>query len=247
MSFRGSNLRRRMDGAPYASSYLPVTPPPIDPGLIVDSWGMNESSGTRVGTNGHDLSEGGGAISSVVGKIGNAAHFDTAGQYLTYADAGDVFDFGAADPFLVAFWMKVPSPDAENGIFGKTNWNISALTGWLFHYNSGADTVSFYIGNGVSPQGDTPAVSFGDLGWHLVMGWYDGAGTGYASVDNDSGTEVNFAVSGIGSAAGQPLRTSNAWLGGSPKYDLDAMIVFSDDLDQDARDYLWNDGAGVEL
>ncbi len=107
------------------------------------------------------------------GPAGRALHLDGI-AYITLADASGI-DLGGADPFSMAFWIKMPGPgNPDSSIISKADAaRQQGITIWGNPYGG----ISLRMEDGVQSQITVNTFSgVADGRWHHVVFTYDGSG-----------------------------------------------------------------------
>ena len=156
------------------------TPPSFDllSGLV-SYWKLDEASGTRVDSHStNDLTDNN-TVTSVAGKIGNAAEFEADNsEFLSHATNGDL-EAGDID-YTIACWVFLESKtNPYLGFVTKDSLTANGRQYYLF-YASSSDRFVFGTANGggagLDQINEVSASNFGSpsLGvWYYLVAWHD--------------------------------------------------------------------------
>lgn len=185
---------------------------------------------------------------SVAGKISTALEFDGASDYITIPDHTDFTP--ALTPFSISVWVNMD--DATNFIIASKG--VEGTDGeWRF-YTDGADKINFRAYdesvNKYTGRLFNTAITGNQNSWiHLVV-TYDGgtASTGIKIYRNS--VQIDDTTDEAAGFVAIENLTHDVWIG---RYNanyangtIDALIFFSQVLDQNDINYLYNHGNGRE-
>ena len=186
---------------------------------------MNSNDGTVTGTTTYiDFSP---EISSTH-PVRKAFSFNGS-SYITLANESN-FDFDYTNTFSVAFWVKMGSISADQGLVMKTN-NLTTGIGWGVYFNNSGDTISFKLADGTTAYTVTSSTAFTTSKYnHIVVT--------YAGTSNRSGMKIyvngTLETTGTSSAiSGTLLNNSSVILGA----ESDAGSIFTGSM---SEVQIWN-------
>jgi hypothetical protein len=229
-------------------------PNPILQGLEA-YWMMSEASGTRVDSvSGVQLQELDGEITSVGGKLGDAAAL-TANNRLYIAGEDDNFLKPTNNPFSLAVWLY-PTESLVRPVLGYRPYTVTnGGIGWYLQWNGSLDLFTFSYSttaHGTPGINATTMNKTGGIegGWNLVIITFDGTNISFY-VNNQA--PLTEAIFGGGSFY---QSTADFVIGGytdrndgSYIWDgyVDSLGWWSRVLTADEINALWNDSNGIEL
>ena len=167
----------------------------------------DEASGNLIDIHGGlDLTETGGTIASVSGKVGNARDFELADtEYFTRADEA-AHSMGNID-FSVQAWAKVESDTDFGTIIAKGNLATNDVEYYLIYRGfGGADLFEFTISDSVNGNVSTQWSAQATTGtWYHIIGYHDATANTIGIVVDD-GVPVTSAWTFGSYDSGHPLR-----------------------------------------
>jgi hypothetical protein len=222
---------------------------PVGDGLRADAifyYTLNESSGTRADSTGrgNDLAETSSSVSSVAGKIGNAAHFVNGDQkWLARASNTDLQITGSAS---FSFWLRA-DVSAYYVVFGKWNFGGGNME-YLMECNLG--NITFYVRNADDSGYSSVALSSNPISgntWYYLAAYHDAvhneigiaANGGSFSASSSAGARTSNAIFDLGSNTAAPFATLSG--------DVDEFGKWNRLLTLTEIAYLYNSGAGRGL
>jgi hypothetical protein len=178
---------------------------------LVSYWKLDETSGTRFDSASTNNLADNGSVGSAIGKIGNAALFDTSNQAL---DGGNVLAFERTDVFSVFSWVYLTNTIGNREVIGKIE--------------------------PINQQGWEIRVDNGDLIVLIVNSWSSNAiGVRHSGVTINTGIwyHIGFTYDGSSSAGGVTLYINGAEVSTNSvlSNDLTATIVSTASLFIGAR------------
>jgi hypothetical protein len=199
---------------------------------LVAYWKLDETSGTRFDTvSSNNLSDNGG-VGSAIGKIGNAAEFDTT----NYLSTNTVLSSG---PFTVSCWIYADTvTQPAGGIVNRYSNTVSADRAWTTYVVN--DDIEFVV----------PPTSLKILNvvsaatWHYFAFWYD-------DVAQEMGIQFDTTVQTTSHTTGYPVTNVPLSIGdradGNTEFDgrIDEVGIWSRVLTASERTQLYNGGAGL--
>jgi hypothetical protein len=217
-------LRQRDAGGDSSSSSLLTG--------LVSYWKLDEASGTRFDTvSSNNLSDNGG-VGSAIGKIGNAAEFDTT----NYLSTNTVLSSG---PFTVSCWIYADTvTQPAGGIVNRYSNSVPADRTWTTYVAN--DDIVF----GVLPTSLTVSNVVSAATWHLFIFWYD-------DVAQEIGIQFDTTIQTTPQTTGYPVTnvdfTVGARSGGNTEFDgrIDEVGIWSRVLTAAERTQLYNGGSGI--
>jgi len=162
---------------------------------LVSYWKLDESSGTRIDSNGsNDLTElGTGGVGSATGIVSNGADFERNDQDRLRIPSTSFSGLGFSTVCSFSFWIKFESLSTDNTFIGR--WKSGGNLSYLVHYNNTLNDL--YFRN--SSTGSNNDAAFGNftpsvgVWYHLVVTFSSGNCTFYvdgSDVTNDSTTSL---------------------------------------------------------
>jgi hypothetical protein len=199
---------------------------------LVAYWKLDETSGTRFDTvSSNNLSDNGG-VGSAIGKIGNAAEFDTT----NYLSTNTVLSSG---PFTVSCWIYADTvTQPAGGIVNRYSNTVSADRAWTTYVVN--DDIEFVV----------PPTSLKILNvvsaatWHYFAFWYD-------DVAQEIGIQFDTTIQTTPQTTGYPVINVDFTIGsradGNTAFDgrIDEVGIWSRVLTASERTQLYNGGAGL--
>ena len=160
---------------------------------LVNSWYMEEASGTRFDSFGTNNLADSNTVTQASGKVGNAASFASANtEYLvgaTNSFAGD---------FSVSMWVNLTSKAATMYFFSKDDTSKRSVG---LYYTSGSDRLAFFIGKDgttIAFINDSVIGSPSTGTWYHLIGAYNSAnGRGTLYINNGSGQNTSDLGAGV--------------------------------------------------
>jgi hypothetical protein len=200
---------------------------------------LEESTGTRydsVGSN--DLTDNNTVLRSM-GKINQGAKFTAANtEYLSIADN---IDYSSNDSWYIAFWVKLNSNGAYQGLFAK--WT-SAVDGEFYCDVTNTNSITCGVTNNTTAAYNYgPALNMSVNTWYFVI-------VGYDKWNQRLAISINGAAETLKGLTYTLPDTANAmWIGRWGNYYLDGimdgfMLWKGRVLTQTERTWLYNDGYG---
>ena len=171
---------------------LPPVGTTLKNGLIA-YWELEEASGSRLDshTNGLTLTESG-TVPQVAGKVGNAAHLTTAGNFLSRADDA-LFDFSLG--MSVAAWVRFPT-SVPSGDFLLVS-RARSDNEWRLMWLNSDSRFFFQTFDAVAGSSQIKADTFGapsaDI-YYLVVATADNTNI---KISVNAGTQDSVAQSGV--------------------------------------------------
>jgi len=220
--------------------------PSLFPSGSVAFWKLGEAAGSsRLDSSGSSNLSDTSVVGQVVGKVGNAADFDTT-SWLSCVD-NPALSMGAGVSFEICGWVKLTAKTLGS-IFSKDD--VASSREYNLYYDDGADRFKFHVS---LTGGAVTTISANTLGspsngtWYFFDCYYD-SDSGNIGISINRGTfDTNSAgVGGIfnGTAAfklgnfGNDINLLNAA--------IDAVVVYKRLLTTTERDNLYNLGNGRE-
>lgn len=224
---------------------LPVVVPPGPEYEVRDKlvswWGMDEAAGdaTRDDSHGTNILTRSGSLSAPAGKYGLCYW----GQAHLYGASNLALRFPTGD-FEVCAWVRRSSTSTDKGIISRygsastKEWSL-LLEGGNAKFAVSVDGSAFTIANaGALP--DTTTL-------HFLNGWRDtGASTIGVQINNGTPATAAFAGGNVIYTGTSIVEIGTLYGGGVYSDDgyIDEGCVFNGKLSTEARDWLYNAGAG---
>jgi hypothetical protein len=217
-------LRQRDAGGDSSSSSLLTG--------LVSYWKLDETSGTRFDSaSTNNLADNGG-VGSTIGKIGNAAEFDTT----NYLSTNTVLSSG---PFSVSCWIYADTvTQPAGGIVNRYDNGVPAERTWTTYVAN--DDIVF----GVLPTSLTVSNVVSAATWHLFIFWYD-------DVAQEIGIQFDTTIQTTPQTTGYPVTNVDFTVGsranGGTAFDgrIDEVGIWSRVLTASERTQLHNGGSGI--
>ena len=155
-------------------------------------------------------------------------------SYITLANESN-FDFDYDDTFSVAFWVKMASISADQGLIMKSN-DLTTGIGWGIYFNNTGDTISFKLADGTTAYTVTSSTAFTTSKYNHIVVTYDGS-------SNRSGMKiyVNGALetTGTSSAISNPITNNSSVVIGAESDAGSKLTAYIDDVQ------IWNTTLGT--
>lgn len=197
-----------------------------------------------------------GTITSATGKIGKGASLPNGNStYLDHASAAALNPSGSAGDYTLGCWYnRTANIGGAHVIVSK--WAYSAGTfgvnrPFRLQIADGSNLLQLLInsGTGTAP---TDQFTIQDNGlvwangvWHCILWWYDHV-AGTVSLQQDGGTPVSNASSGVGAGATTPFRVSGDFAFDICNGIIDNLAIWHVVLTPAQRTAWYNGGAGHE-
>jgi hypothetical protein len=198
---------------------------------LVSYWKLDETSGTRFDSvSANNLSDNGG-VGSAIGKIGNAAEFDTTNKLST----NTVLSSG---PFTVSCWIYADTFSGEGGIVNRYDNSVPADRAWTTYVAN--DDITFVI----QPTALNIPNVVSAATWHYFAFWYD-------DVAQEMGIQFDTTIQTTPQTTGYPVTNVDFTVGaradGGTAFDgrIDEVGIWSRVLTASERTQLYNGGAGL--
>lgn len=205
-----------VDNSPYLIAFLPMDYDVLD--------ASNSNDGTVTGnttfTDGPDISS--------THKLRKAFSFDGS-SYITLANESN-FDFNHTNSFSVAFWIKMISISADQGIIMKSN-DLTTGIGWGIYFNNSGDTISFKLADGTTAYTVTSSTAFTTSKYNHIVVTYDGS-------SNRSGMKIyvngNLETTGTSSTISNSILNNSSVIIGAESDAGSKLTGYIDDVQ------IWN-------
>lgn len=214
----------------------------------VGYWKLNETANNnRLDSGPHSMTlvPVKGTMNHTTGKFGNACIPSTVGAGLAYEDTSNFLKFTTEMSF--SCWVKIPSGDAGT-ILGRGHINTPTPpnTGWRLAYNGVAFTF-YVIDTGIGQVSQAPVSDELSTFVHVVA-WRMQGLIGI-SVENQTPATAVRTMSNISYDSDNTFSLCHDGNQQDNVLDctLDEVAVWGRVLSSEERDYLWNNGNGVEL
>jgi hypothetical protein len=208
-------------------------------------WQLNETSGTRNAAHGVRHLTDNASVTSVTGKLSNAAHFNGTSQYLSHANHADL-QTGNVD-VTVAGWARWDSLTGTRALVSKGNLAVAAQFEYVVE--SVGTELRVYVADG-SSEGMVAAtsVTLTTGQWYFWVFWHDAAAdtinvqVGNGTVHTTAWT-TGLLASGSEFTIGRHSANPAAYFAG----DLDSISLWKGRVLTSAeRTALYNGGTGLD-
>lgn len=221
---------------------------------LVSHWKLDEESGTRLDSHGSNHLSDNNTVTSVAGKLGNAAEFVAVNAERLSIDDNADLSLGADSAFSVVCWAYCIedgsiSYDRALAGHGKTMPGGTGMA-WALDYTASATNrrLQFNVSNGTaSALAEIQSNPLGDEGWHLIIGWHDpDADKVCIQIDNGTPDETDWSGGTMDATTGFCIgrwgtQSAYRWNGG-----IDSFSFFKRVLTSGERSALWNSGNGLD-
>jgi len=223
---------------------------------LVAYWKLNESSGTRFDSKGNNhLNDPGNNVTSISGKIGNAANFtNSRNQHLNISDnlalsMGDI-------NFTIACWVYFDSLADDRFILTKSASLSAANPGgeYSLEFDAGGNGKLQFAVRNTADNAGTIITTTGGFGtpnikiWYLIVGWHDSANDEIAIQINNGIVNKTVHTGGVKDANNNFLIGAASHLDLGPTRGMDGRIdecgIWKKVLTVQERAYLYNNGNG---
>lgn len=218
---------------------------------LTSYWKLDEASGARADSVGTNNLTSNNTVGQAVGKLTNAAQFNSASsRYLSITDNASI-SVGDID-FTVGAWVYLDSKSADQAIAGQY-YTTTNQRSWNINYQAAADRFRFAVsadGTSVAGQFDNViADNFGSPStgtWYYIVAWHDSvANTINISVNNGPANSLSHTTGVLDStgpftigALGNPLQYFDGR--------IDGVGLWKRVLTSQERTNLYNSGNGLE-
>ena len=227
----------------------PSGPPSTLLNDLVAFWKLNETSGARLDSVGANHLTDNNTVTSITGKVGNAAQFTAANlEYLSLADNADI-STGDID-YTFAGWVFFNTTGTYNLIAKDVDTPASSRD-YTFDWNGeggGTNTFRWYINGGAVLVSSTLTATINT--WYFFTIWHDATAEQLAIEINNNGTVNTASTSGFTlQESGAQFRLGARAYSGFEGYlngYMDAVGFWKRVLTSDERSELYNGGNGKE-
>lgn len=221
---------------------------------LVSHWKLDEVSGTRYDSHGENHLADNNTVTSVAGKLGNAAEFVAVNaERLTISD-NESLSLGADSAFTVACWaycIEDGSISYDRALAGHGSTMPGGTSmAWALDYTSSATNrrMQFNVSNGTTNAiAEVQSNPLADEAWHFLVGWHDPtADKIYFQIDNGTPNETDWAGGTMDASSTFAIgrwgsQAAYRWNGG-----IDSFSFWKRVLTSGERTALWNSGSGLE-
>lgn len=238
-------LRGLSSNIPILLSGASVPDSPLLTSLVA-YWKLDESSGTRNDSHGVNHLTDNNTVTSVAGKINNAAEFTAANSESLSILDNAALSMGDID-FTIAAWIYIT--DKSTARVAVAKWNNSAnKREYLLWYNNTNDRFTFSVSNDGTTSTNCNADLLGSPAtstWYFVVAEHDSSANRIRIyVDNGAGNEITWSTGVLESDStfriGANSQNIQHWNGR-----IDEVGIWKRLLTSGERTQLYNNGSGT--
>ncbi len=207
---------------------------------LISWWKFDETSGTRYDAHGTNHLTDVNTVLYQLGKIGNAADFESANnEYLEIADNPSL-SFGDEN-MTIGVWVKLESFASNSQILGK--WEVDKHE-YRIDITVTTGIPRFMVRGGATEHIVSWGAGLSLATWYFVTAWHDSVND-LIGICVNNGTPVTVAHS-TGISDNSSVFRSGALSSGSGNYDglIDEAFLYRRLLTADERTWLYNGGSG---